>query len=118
MEADQLQDKNVDILTATIAIGVDTSDAVLLYGTTAIGFSIPAAFTGTSVTFLGSMNKGAAGSFVTIRDELNNEISYPVTISSGYPLDANIFAPYDQIQIVSNANEAAERSVPVKPFVI
>lgn len=117
MQADQLLDKSVDVLTATVAISTAISDAVKLYGTTAIGFATPAALTGATFTFTGSMDKG--GTFVTIKDRFNATVSYTVTVDTGYPMDADIFAPYDQIKIVmADGNEAAERLIQVKPFAI
>lgn len=117
MEAKELQDKNVDVLTATISAASDTSDAVLLYGCTAIGFATPSALTGATFTFLGSIDAGTT--FVTVRDRLNSIISYTVGVDSGYDMDANIFAPYDQIKIVAaDGNEAAERLITIKPFAI
>lgn len=116
MQVTELVDRTVEPLTATIAISGTTSDAVKLYGCTAIGFTIPAAFTGTAITFTGSMDDGTT--FVTIKDQLNSTVTYTVSVDSGYALDAAIFAPYDQIKIVSNDTEAAARSIIVKPFAI
>jgi len=116
MEAKQLQDKSVDPLTATIAISTTTSDAVKLFGCTAIGFTTPAALTGTVFTFKGSIDGGIT--FVDVKDRFNAIVSYTVTINTGYPLDADIFAPYDQIKIVSGSTEVAERLIPIKPFAI
>lgn len=117
MEAKDLQDKNVDALTATIAAATDTSDAVLIYGCTAIGFVTPATLTGATFTFLGSMDGGTT--FVTVKDEFGSTVSVSVVVSSGYPLDANTFAPYDQIKVVAaDGNEAAQRLITIKPFAI
>ena len=117
MLALDLQDKNVDPLTATIASGADTSDAVLLFGTTAIGFTTPGTLTGATFTFLGSIDEGAT--FVTIRDQLDAIVSYTVSVDSGYALDATVFAPYDQIKVVAaDGNEAAERLIIIKPFAL
>lgn len=116
MEAQELQDKSVDLLTATIAISTTTSDAVLLYGTTAIGLSTPAALTGTILTFTGSMDGG--DTFVTINNEFGSPLAITVAVDSGYTLDANTFAPYDQIKVISDQTEAAERLIKIKPFAI
>lgn len=116
MQVTDLSDKAVDALTATIAISTQTSDAVKLYGCTAIGFAIPAAFTGTTVTFTGSMDGGTT--FSTIKDKLDATVSYTVSVDSAYALDAATFAPYDQIKIVSGSVEAAARSITIKPFAI
>lgn len=116
-EAAQFQDKNVDSLIATIASSGDTSDAVLLFGTTAIGFITPGTLTATTFTFLGSVDKGAT--FVTIRDQLDAIVTYIVSTNSGYALDATIFAPYDQIKVFTpGSTEAAERLIIIKPFAL
>ncbi len=116
MEAKDLQDKNVDPLTATIAAAADTSDAVLLFGCTAIGFTTPATLTGATFTFLGDMGDGT---FVTVKDQLNATVTFIVSVDSGYALDATVFAPYDQIKVVAaDGNEAAERLITIKPFAL
>lgn len=116
-EAKQYVDRAVDVLTATIASSGNTSSAVNLGGTTAIGFTTPAALTATTFTFLGSMDKGAT--FVTIRDQLDAIVTYTVSTDSGYALDATIFAPYDQIKVFTpGSTEAAEREVAIKPFAL
>lgn len=116
MEAKELQDKNVDVLTATIAISTTTSDAVILYGTTVVAFETPATLTGTSFTFEGSIDGG--DTFKTIKDELNATVTFIVGVDGSYPMDANVFAPYDQIKIVSGSTEAAARSIKMKPFAL
>ena len=116
MEAKQLADKAGDVLTATIPNATDTSDAVLLYGATALAFQTPAALTGVTFTFQGSIDKGT--SFKTIKDQNGNPITFTVAPDGTYPMDANIFAAYDQIKFVSDQNEAAERLILVKPFAV
>jgi hypothetical protein len=107
----------VNQLTATIAISTDTSDAVDISGCTAIGFVTPAALTTTSFTFLGSQDKGVT--FVPVKDQLNALVTYTVGTSSGYSLDVNQFAPYDQIKFVAaDGNEAAQRLILLKPFAV
>ncbi len=117
MEAQELVDKSVEHLIATRAISTAISDAVLLHGCTAIGFATPAALTGATFTFTGSIDGGVT--FETIKDEFGNTVSVTVAINSAYPLDANTFAPYDQIKIITpDGNEAAERLIKIKPFAI
>lgn len=116
MEAKELQDKAVDVLTATIAESGTVSDAVLLYGTTAVAFQTPAALTGTAFTFEGSIDAGAT--FKEIRDQLGVAVSFTVAVDGSYPMDASIFASYDQIKVVSGSAEAAERLILMKPFAL
>lgn len=118
-QAVQYVDRAIDVLTATIASSGDTSDAIFLGGTTAIGFATPAALTATTFTFLGSMNK-TGDDFVTIRDQLDAIVTYTVSVDSGYALDATIFAPYDRIKVFTpgGSTEAAERLITIKPFAL
>ncbi len=116
MEANQLLDKIVLPLTATIASSSTTSDAVKLFGTTAIAFQTPAALTGTAFTFEGSIDAGTT--FKQIREQDGTAVSFVVAVDGTYPLDANLFAPYDEIKIVSGSTETAERLILIKPFAI
>lgn len=116
MKAEQLQDKNVDHLIATIQETDTTSDVIKLFGTTIVAFQTPVALTGITFKFLGSIDKGET--FKMVRDEFGNDVSVSVLPDGSYPMDPKIFAPYDEIQIVSNANEAATRVILIKPFAI
>lgn len=117
--ATQFTNKQVGALTATISSGSDTSDAVKLYGCTAIGMATPAVLTTTSITFEGSMDNG--DTFVPIFDNSSPSalLSLTVTTSTGYPLNAEIFAPYDEIKVVAaDGNEGGDRLITIKPFSI
>lgn len=113
MDAGQLVDKSVNVLTATILSGATTSDAVNLSGCTVAIFQTPATITGTSVTFLGSIDKGST--FKEVRAIGGSAIAYTVAADGSYPLDKNLFAGYDQIKIVM-ATQGADRAILVKPF--
>jgi len=118
-EAKQFTNNQVDSIIATIPSGSTTSNIVKLYGCTAIGFTTPSALTTTSITFLGRMGKD--GSFVPVFDNSNPSVllSKTVTTSTGYPLNAEIFAPYDAIKVVAaDGNEGAARDIIIKPFLI
>lgn len=115
MKAEQLQDKAVDLIIATIANTETTSDAILLFGTTAVTMEMPATITGTIVTFEGSIDNGTT--FKQIKDRLDAIITFTVAADGSYPLDANIFAGYDQIKLVMDVQDA-ERLIKVKPFAI
>jgi len=98
--------------TATIAINEQTSDAVPLRGRMVVGFRMPAAFTGTTITFTGS--EEFAGTYAAIYDSDGNAISATVAASrfiglSGSEADAVAAAPF--IKLVSGSAEAAARSI-------
>lgn len=117
-EAKDYIDRAINGLIATIDSSGDTSDAVLLGGTTAIGFTTPAALTAPTFTFLGSVNK-TGDDFVTVRDQLDAIVTYTVSADSGYALDATVFAPYDRIKVFTpGSTEAAERLITIKPFAL
>lgn len=116
MLANELQDKLVDHLIATIEAASNTSDVVKLFGTTMVAFKTPSFLNSTIFTFLGSIDKGET--FAPIRDEFDNIISHIVSASGSYGTDPKIFVPYDEIQIVSNVNEGGSRIILIKPFAI
>lgn len=116
MEARELQDKVVSPLTATIASSGTVSDAVNLWGTTAVAFQTPAALTGTAITFQGSVDAGVT--FKVIKTSAGAAVSFVVAADGVYPLDPDTFAAFDQIKIVSGSTEVAERLILVKPFAL
>lgn len=102
------------IRTATIANGGTTSGEIPLRGRMVVGFRIPAAFTGTTITFTGSEVSG--GTFSSIYDSDGNQVSAAVAASrfiglSGAEADAVSAAPF--IKLVSGSAEAAERLIEV-----
>lgn len=112
--AQQFLNNSVSPITATILSGQTDSSIVKLFGTTAIGIQFPAVFTGATVSFQGSMDDGAT--FVPIYDAAGVAVSVTVNVSTGNPLDAKTFAPYDQIRVVSASSEGADRGILIKPF--
>jgi len=115
MQAIQLQDKAVDVLTLTILSSQTISDAAELFGTTAAIVEMPVAITGTSLTFEGSIDKGVT--FKQIKDSSDTAITFTVAANGSYPLDTSIFAGYDEIKLVMVA-QAADRSIKLKPFAL
>ena len=115
MQASDTTGQVVDELTATILDTETTSDAVRLDACSAIGFQTPSSFTGTTITFLGSLDRGAT--FKQIRDQLGAVVAYTVAVDGSYPMDANTFAAYDEIKLVASA-QTADIAILVKPFLI
>lgn len=101
------------VLTATIAISETVSDAVPMYGCTPVAVQIPAAFTGTSLTFQGSIDGGATFGAISNAD---GAITYTVTTDGMYSLNPADFAGYDKIKLVSGTTEVAAREIVVKVF--
>lgn len=103
-----------DYLSCTVASSATTSNAISLYGSTICAVQIPASFTGTTLGFLGSIDKGA--SFAPTRNS-SGAISYTVAADSIVGLDPKDFIAYDQIKLVV-ASQGAERTINVKPFAV
>ena len=100
--------------TATILINDTTSDVVPLRARMVVGFIMPAAFTGTTITFTGCAT--VDGTFVGIRDSNNNPVSVTVVVSTGYGLsgaEADAVAAFPFIRLVSGSTEVAARSITV-----
>ena len=95
--------------TTNIASGATTSSEIDLSGTTICGIYIPSAFTGTGLTFSASTVSG--GTFVSIRDGAGNAISKTIAAGQYLRLDPTDFVGVRFLQIVSNATEAAARTL-------
>jgi hypothetical protein len=111
--ASQFHNTSLEPETVTILSGQTTSDAINLYATTLMIIKTPAALTGTSFTFLGSIDAGST--FVQVRDKFGAALTFTVAVDGAYIVnDAATFAGFDQIKIVSSASEAADRTVKLK----
>jgi uncharacterized membrane protein len=96
--------------TVTIANGQTTSGAFDCGNTTLAAIQLPSDFTGTSVTFQGSID---GTTYTTIYDDTNTVYSIPVAVSRGYGLELALFYPWRYIKIVSASSEGAARSIVV-----
>lgn len=102
------------VRTVTIANGATTSEEIPTRGRMVTGFRIPAAFTGSTVTFLGSETSG--GTFAAIYDSDGTQVSVAVAVDrffglSGSEADAVSAAPF--IKLKSGSSELGARSIPV-----
>jgi hypothetical protein len=104
--------------TVTVAISAQLSDAFNLHGCTFVAFETPAAITGTTYSFYGSIDNGAT--YAPIYDKYGVLVSFTaVAASRSYPIDnANLFIGYDKIKINTGTNEAAARTIKVKAYPI
>lgn len=99
-------------VTATIANGATTSDVVHLRDHAMVGLIMPAAFTGTTITFTAS--DSPTGTFVPVYDSDGNQISVAVAVSRALGLsgaEADALAPFQFVKLVSGSTEGAERLV-------
>lgn len=92
----------------TIASSGTTSGSAYLNDHVLCGFALPATFTGTSVTFQGSLD---GSTFYTVYDETNTAITVNVTQGRAYSLNVVDFAAWPYIKIVSGSAEGGARIV-------
>ena len=95
-------------LAAAIAAGQTASAAIDLSGCTLCGVYVPAAFTGTTLAFQASPD-GAA--FSRVGDGSGNAYVQSLAPGDFVPVDTAVFAGVRFVKIVSNAAEAAARSL-------
>lgn len=93
--------------TVTIANGGTISPAVDLNGHGLCGIYLPAAFTGTAITFLAS--DLLAGTYRTVQDGAGSALTKVVSAGVYVPLDPADFAGIRYLKIVSNAAEGGAR---------
>jgi len=93
----------------TIANGATESSAIGIAGSVLTGLVIPAAFTGTSISFLAEQVDGAGFSVVK-----KDGVTFSYVVAAGDILKFQFpatFVGINNIKIVSNAAEAAARTV-------
>ena len=92
---------------ATIAASSTTSGALACSGFTFCGVQIPAAFTGTTVTFLVSSD----GTTFQPLYNAAGQVSYTVAAGHYIAIDPKDFYGAAYVKIVSNATEASNRAL-------
>lgn len=98
-----------DNLTTSIASGATESAAINFQGCTLCGIFLPAAFTGTSLSFSAAASEG--GSFLPLQQSDGTLLTVPVTANRYLALDASLFMGVRFLRIISNASEAAGRTL-------
>lgn len=99
--------RGTGVETATIDNGQTTSGKIDIRYRAGGSFQIPAAFTGASVSFLGSNDDVT---YTAVHDSTNTVISQTVTASKGYAFPASVMQ-FRFIKIVSASAEGAARSI-------
>jgi len=92
----------------TIANGGTTSGVVDLQGRGLVAFILPAAFTGTAITFQVSAD---GTNFYDCYNSANSQMTCTVTQGRAYMLDPGDLVAVRFIKLVSNAAEGAERTI-------
>ena len=98
----------IETVTATIASSGTTSNACALGSLRLFGIITPAALTGTALTFLVSYD---GVSFNPLYDANGSIVTVTVGVNRYIALDPTLYAAVTNLQIVSNASEAAARSL-------
>lgn len=99
----------LSVLTATITNGTTTSDAQDIAGTTLVGIQLPAAFTGTAITF--QVATSLAGAYQTLTNSGGSALALSVSAAKFITLNPADFAGIQFFKLVSNAAEGATRSI-------
>lgn len=97
------------VQTATIAASGTVSDVISNRGGTVTGFILPAAFTGTAMSF--QVCDSAGGTFVALNDD-SGAVSLTVAQGKAYVCPAEL-APFPVFKFVSGSAEGAEREITV-----
>lgn len=111
-EVNDFSNNPVSILTATIEIGQTDSDIINMNGATLKTIFIPAAFTGTAITFEVSYDGTTFAPYANVDDDL---VEITVTAGRAYGLAAIDFFGVLSFKIISDSAEAAERSIILVP---
>lgn len=107
-DKDTTRDK-IDFEDVVIASSGTTSGAVDLRGMTLCGFYMPAAFTGTTITFTAATAE--AGTYLPVEDGDGASISKTVSASKYVKVDPADFAGIQFLKLVSGSSEGAERTI-------
>ena len=91
----------------TIAASGTTSAAINMNGLSLVGIFIPAAFTGTTLTFTGSPD---AATYYPVKNS-SGAVSYTVTTSEYIAINPQDFYGLQYIKIVSGSTEGSARTL-------
>lgn len=95
---------------ASIIISTTTSSAVATQGCALVGIQLPAAFTGTTITF--QVATSLAGTYQTLKSTTSgSSLSYTVAQGTYVAIDPKDFQGVQFIKVVSGSSEAAARSL-------
>jgi hypothetical protein len=107
---------------ATISTGQTESDAVNIYGTTAVGVIVPAGFTGSSLSFLVTndlIDKVNPPVYVPLYDPSGNLLLVVVAATPyGSRLNPADFFPWSSLKVVSDTPQVADLQLKIITRVI
>jgi len=92
----------------TISNGTTTSNAVDLQGRGLLAIILPAAFTGSAITFQISVNNST---FFAVYNTANSQLSMTVTQGRAYAFDPSDLLCARYLKLVSGSSEGADRVI-------
>lgn len=92
--------------TATVPNGDTVSNAVDLEDGTFLGFTVPAALTGSSVSFSVSLD---GVTYVTMKDGAGTTLTLSIGVDQYVPVDSGKFLGIRYIKLVCGSSQGAER---------
>lgn len=95
---------------ATIANGASQSSIINVRGRDVVGVQMPAAFTGTAITFTASFD---GATFQALYDTAGNAVSYTVAASRYIQIPRGTLGGMQALRLVSGSAEGAGRTVQV-----
>tara|TARA_R110000796_G_scaffold65782_1_gene151775 strand:+ start:3373 stop:3729 length:357 start_codon:yes stop_codon:yes gene_type:complete len=99
---------SIDEDTLTIASGATTSSSLDLRAKGLVGFLMPATFTGTTMTFTGSMDDST---FTALYNADNTAFSITVAVARRYCLNPADFLGVRYVRFVSGSSEGGARTI-------
>jgi len=101
---------NLTTNNVSIANGQTVSGALDLQGLALVAFQMPAAFTGTTMTFQGSFDDST---YQAIYNTSNTAYSITVAVSRTYAINPADFAGFRYVKFVSGSAEGGARTIVV-----
>jgi hypothetical protein len=99
----------INSISASIPSSGTTTPAIDLGGTSLVGIQLPAAFTGTSISF--TVATTLSGTYQGVIDGSGTALSKTIAAGKYLMLDPSEFAGIQFLKIVSSATEAAQRDL-------
>lgn len=98
-----------EIIAGTIPINDTTSNAINVYGKRIVAIAMPAAFTGTAISFTAATTLG--GTYKTVTDTSGTAISITVSASKYILVLPADLCGLQYLKIISNGTETAARAI-------
>lgn len=101
-------DRPFNVTAVTIASGATTSGDLVLFADSLLAIQIPSAFTGTTMTFTGSLD---GANFIALYNSNGTALSITVSTSRIILLSPGDFIGLNAIRLVSGSTEGGTRTI-------